>query len=420
MVAEVVRVLLVLAERVVRIHPQFLRAAAGEVLHRQGDASLGVDRRAFADRRALQALDQRLHDVRIQVGVLGEYLVGAVPARLGQEVGHVAVHRAQADRVVLGAHHFGEGLDHRHVAGGRLTFLYELLAQCGRGKAGFLRELRERAAAGSDALARVGLDMVARVVLEHHRDPEPGLFREFLHGIGIRRQLLGSDLVAAASRHHAAVAGVGRRCRRRAQDEAGHLLVVDVVERRRRHRTRAAGIVVVDHHHPDLLLRRHLRHEIIDAGVDRKPPILVGIELAIGVEVLELVAADGQYGLRLRADRRLRDERSAIVVTAAATGNQGAADQRSCCQCGRNRPARECECVFLPVQHRLRCHHFISFHNKPADETSDITRRGWLPLASQGCRLPPARKGSRSVLALVHNTGCPLSRLGIQVENDGT
>ena len=92
MVGEVAVVLLELAERIVRVHAQFLRAAAREVLHRQRDLGGGIDRGAVLERAALQAFDQRLHDVGSKVGVFGENLVRTVPARLGQQVGHVAVH----------------------------------------------------------------------------------------------------------------------------------------------------------------------------------------------------------------------------------------------------------------------------------------------------------------------------------------
>ena len=58
MVSEVIAVLLEFAERVVRVHAQFLRAAAREVLHGQRHLCGCIDRGAVLDRRALQALDQ--------------------------------------------------------------------------------------------------------------------------------------------------------------------------------------------------------------------------------------------------------------------------------------------------------------------------------------------------------------------------
>ena len=80
-----------LAERIVGIEPELLRTAARKVLERQRHGG----RRAH--RAALQPQDQRLHDLRIEVGVFGERLLNAVPAGLGRQVGRVAVHATQPD-----------------------------------------------------------------------------------------------------------------------------------------------------------------------------------------------------------------------------------------------------------------------------------------------------------------------------------
>ena len=162
------RIDLPFAERVVRVEPHLLRPAAGKVLDGERD------RRRRAHRSALQAGDQRAHDPRVEVGVLGERLVDAVPARLGGEIGGVAVHAAQADGAPLGAHHVGERRDRRQRSG----------AERGGRDAGFLRELGERAGAGRDAEARVGLVVIARVVLEDDGDAEPLPLGERLDGVG--------------------------------------------------------------------------------------------------------------------------------------------------------------------------------------------------------------------------------------------
>ena len=344
MVGEVAVVLLELAERIVRVHAQFLRAAAREVLHRQRDLGGGIDRGAVLERAALQAFDQRLHDVGSKVGVFGENLVCTVPARLGQQVGHVAVHGAQADGVVFRPHDLGEGLDHRHVASGRLAFFQELLAQCGGGQTGFFRELAEGATAGTDALARIGFDMVAGVVLKDQRDAQAGAFGHFLELVGVSCQLLRRNPEAAATGHHAAVAHIGRTPCGRAQDEPGHFLVVDVVRRGRRDGTAAARVVVVDHHHADLFGVGHLRDEVVDTLLHGPTPVFVDIQFPVAVGILELLAVQRQQRLGPRPHDGLGH---LVTTTATATGQHRQAGQPHQAHLGRKRHGTQAQVHLL-------------------------------------------------------------------------
>ena len=280
------RVDLALAERVVRVQPHLLRSAAGKVLDGERD------RRRWTHPPALQARDERAHDARVEVGVLGEGLVDAIPARLGGEVGRVAVHPAQADRAPLRAHHRGQRLDRRHRAE----------PERGGGDAGLLRELGERAGARRDAEARVGLVVVAGVVLEHDRNAQALALGKGLDGVGELRHLPRRHRDAAKRLWRGRVTGVAFRLHHVAQHEAAHLLRLDERGRRRRQRAAAAGVQRVDQHEPGLFLQRHAADEIADARLDRPAPVLVRIELAAAVGVLEAQAVDREHGAAAHAD----------------------------------------------------------------------------------------------------------------------
>ena len=193
-----------------------------------------------------------------------------------------------------------------------------MLAQRGSSQASFLGELAEGTAAGTNALAWVGFDVVAGVVLEDQRDAQAGAFGHFLELVGVSGQLLRRDPEAAATRDHAAVAHIGRTPCGRAQDEPGHFLVVDVVRRGRRDGTAAARVVVVDHHHADLFRVTHLRDEIVDALINRQTPVFIGIQLPVAVGVLELFAVHAQQGFGTRAHHRLGN----LVATTATAARQ--------------------------------------------------------------------------------------------------
>src|SRR4026208_2062538 len=93
-----------------RIEPELLRTAAGKVFDRQRH------RGRRTHRPALQTLDERLHDVCIEVRVLSKRLLNAVPTRLGRKVSHVAIHPSQSNGPPFAAHHLSEGSDWRHVS----------------------------------------------------------------------------------------------------------------------------------------------------------------------------------------------------------------------------------------------------------------------------------------------------------------
>ena len=284
------RIDLALAERVVGIEPHLLRPTAGKVLDGERDRG----RRAHPP--TLQARHQRAHDARVEIGVLGERLVDAIPARLGGEVGRVAVHPAQPDGAPLGAHHRGQRVDRRHRAEPERR----------RRDAGLLRELGERAGAGRDAEARVGLVMIAGVVLEHDRDAQPLPLGERLDGVGEIGHLPRRDGDTAKRRRRGGVAGIAFRPDDVAQHEAAHLLRLDERGRGRRQRTAAAGVQRVDQHEPGLLLERQAADQVADARLDGAPPVLVRIELAAAVGVLEAQAVDREHGAAAHANGRLR------------------------------------------------------------------------------------------------------------------
>ena len=241
-------------------------------------------------------VDERAHDARVEVGILGEGLVDAIPARLGGEIGRVAVHPAQPDGAPLRAHHGGQRLHRRRRAE----------AERGGGDARFLRELGERAGARRDAEARVGLVVIAGVVLEHDGNAQSLALGEGLDGVGELRHLPRRDRDAAKRRGRGGVTGIAFRLHHVAQHEAAHLLRLDERGRRRRQRAAAAGVQRVDEHEPGLLLERHAAHQIADARLDRPAPVLVGIELAAAVGVLEAQAVHREHGAAADADAGLR------------------------------------------------------------------------------------------------------------------
>lgn len=81
----------------------------------------------------------------------------------------------------------------------------------------------------------------------------------------------------------------------------------------------------VDQHHAGLFLKRHPRHQIIDPFLDGQAPILVGVELAVTVCILELQTFNGQNALDPGADFRLFN--AVKVIMAAASGSH---DQAEC------------------------------------------------------------------------------------------
>jgi hypothetical protein len=100
-----------------------------------------------------------------------------------------------------------------------------------------------------------------------------------------------------------------------AEDEAVHLLRVDVVRGYRRRRASFPGLLVargihrVDQHQAGFFVQGHPSNQVINPFGDRAPPILVRVQLAVAIEVLEGKAVDFDDVL----DPRFECRRSAVV-----------------------------------------------------------------------------------------------------------
>ena len=88
------------------------------------------------------------------------------------------------------------------------TGAIEPSAERGGGDAGLLGELGERAGARRDAEARVGLVVVAGVVLEDDGDAQPLALGQRLDGVGELGHLPRRDRDAAERRRRGGVTGV--------------------------------------------------------------------------------------------------------------------------------------------------------------------------------------------------------------------
>ena len=128
--------------------------------------------------------------------------------------------------------------------------------------------------------------MISGVRGEDDRDAEPRLFGEFLRPVRPRGQFAGREVIA--------------------EDQVSDVALVEVV-------VQGAGIERRDLHQPGLLLQGHPGKQVRHTLLNRQSPILVGVEHAVAVQILEGEIADLQQGgdpgvdLRLfwRAARRL-------------------------------------------------------------------------------------------------------------------
>ena len=148
--------------------------------------------------------------------------------------------------------------------------------------------------------------MIPCVVLEEDGDTEALRLGKRLNRVGELRHLTRRDDEAVTARRHAAIAGIGGRLDDVPQDEASHLLRLDQARAGGRQRPAASRPHRVDQHEPGLLVERHARDQVVDADVDREPPVLVPVDRPIAVGVPELLAIDGQHRARSHADDWLR------------------------------------------------------------------------------------------------------------------
>ena len=125
--------------------------------------------------------------------------------------------------------------------------------------------------------------MIAWVRFEDRRDAEASRFAHLLNGVGELRHFVRRHL-----RTEERVASIPGRVRHGvAENEASHLLLKEQLACQERDLPACVGVQLVNHQHPGLLVQRHLRKQIGDAGLNRLSPVFVGVDIAVFVEVSE-------------------------------------------------------------------------------------------------------------------------------------
>jgi hypothetical protein len=210
----------------------------------------------------LEALDVGSDQLLGQGGVLAEGAVDATPARLGGEVGlrgkrHVDPHGP----VFLPGDVAEPSHECRVTQGGEPERFWPLRE---------LRRLHARAKHLAEVVSRIGTD--------RDGDAESASLRDLLQRIVLGRKGVGRTPEA---RDHAVHVGVdderpvGRRVVLAADAGTTH---------------RSAGARGAMHHRAGLLLDRHVSDEIAGASLGGETPVLIGVEHAVAVEVLETQA----------------------------------------------------------------------------------------------------------------------------------
>ncbi len=316
------RVDLVLAPREVRVLPAARRARAGEVLRGQRDAP-------GPQLAALEPANDRRDHLRGETCVLSEGLPEAPPPRLGRHVGRGVVGAPDA---------------HRHVL--LRGDARELLHQGGvarRREAEGPRPLRERARGLGDPERGRGPVVVARVRDEEHRGAEAAPFRQLLHGVEPGRHRPRVAVLPVDELHDVAL-GEGVRGRRGDERHRSPAERVGAVDRLLAHGTaRPHGERRADHE-ARLLLQGHLGGEVPRALGHGEPPVLVGVEAAVLVEVLEESAVhpeklhhpSAELGLGRRHPRDKGRGQGERERTCEARADERPADG-SCPWCGHHR-----------------------------------------------------------------------------------
>ena len=287
-----------LAQRVMRIEAVLTRAAAREVLDGQGDAVL-----SHAVLAALEAHNDTGDRIGDELGALAERAVGALPARVGGHVGHVHIALLDAAGVPLGAGDLSE-------IGDQLRVTASLdVAHRGSREAEGARPRGEHA--GGVVHAEGGLRvLVAGVGVDHDRDAVRGLLSHLVQRVDplrqlARRRVLAQDEVAQPQRLDGIdSAQLGGRA-----EDRGVLQILNLLEQAvhgglglvRDVDAHAAGI---DDHHADLLVDRHAGNQILRALLVAQLPVLIGIELAVAVRILVVLAIDLDNALDGIADGR--------------------------------------------------------------------------------------------------------------------
>ncbi len=178
----------------------------------------------------------------------------------------------------------------------------------GGGEAERPRPLREGARRLGDPERGRGPVVVARVRHEEDRGAEPPAFRHLLHGVRPRRHRPRVGVLPVDELDDVPLRDRVRRARR---DHRGRPAGegVDPVDGVLAHRAARAHRQGGADHEPRLLLERHLPDEVVHALGDGTPPVLVGVQLPVLVEVLEEKALHPQDLDDSGADLGLRERR---------------------------------------------------------------------------------------------------------------
>jgi len=128
-----------------------------------------------------------------------EDFVRAVPARLGQQVGHVSHTWREADRVVFLTHDVGEVLSTDMSPGGCLASFRNCSPSAAAASPAFLGNWLKRRHRPPMPWRGSVSTWLRALSLEHQRDAEARVFGHFLQCVGVGGQLLrGDDITTPA------------------------------------------------------------------------------------------------------------------------------------------------------------------------------------------------------------------------------
>ena len=272
-------VYIVLALSVMRVKTVLTGTAAGEMLRRHGDT-------VFAQLISLMRLDQLCNDLRDILRILAESLMCTEPARICRAVCHI--HITLADIA---------GLEVDVALRCKIRYGLRIALSC-RGNAEVLRIHRisvRICALIPDNRAVI----VAGVRHDDRGDAETCTFAHFLERVRPLRHVLGIFHLTDDVMAQLLLLDHIRRALRKARRAAGHkrnlagfladqavMACFFFVFNRNTH----PGLR--DQEHSCFLLDRHAADQILSAFFRRQTPVLVRLQFAVAVQILELKAID--------------------------------------------------------------------------------------------------------------------------------